>query len=394
MNADDQSDPEHRPGHSPQAGGGQDRGDIAALHAAARRLREGGIVAFPTETVYGLGADALSADAVRRVFALKGRPSNNPLIVHVSGPDMAQRVVSRWTPKADALARAFWPGPLTMVLPKDPAVPDEVTGGPGSKTVAVRAPNHPIATALLMLFGGPLVGPSANRSGHVSPTSVDHVRETFSPRDVLAIDGGECGVGIESTVLLVPVIPGMRARILRPGIIGADEIARVLGEPVDDVAPAQPPIGGDPRHAEPTRPGTAAIAQGAAEEANEAAPSDRPMLSPGTMASHYAPRTRTVMVDEVEGCDALEDLIDAGTGRAVILTHRIVTHVPPPHELVRLPARAMEYAQAIYSAMRQADRASADVIIIERPPTQSEMPGETAVWRAIADRLARATAPR
>ncbi len=379
MNADDQTDLGHNQG--------PDRGDIAALHAAARRLREGGVVAFPTETVYGLGADALSAEAVRRVFALKGRPSNNPLIVHVSGPDMAQRVVSRWTPKADALARAFWPGPLTMVLPKDPAVPDEVTGGPGSKTVAVRAPNHPVATALLMLFGGPLVGPSANRSGHVSPTSVAHVRDTFSPRDVLAIDGGECGVGIESTVLLVPVIPGMRARILRPGIIGADEIARVLGEQVDDVALAHAT---DPA----TRPGTHAHRSHDHAEANEAGPSDRPMLSPGTMASHYAPRTRTIMVDEVEGCDALEDLIDAGTGRAVILTHRIVTHVPPPHELVRLPARAMEYAQAIYSAMRQADRVSADVIIIERPPTHSEMPGETAVWRAIADRLARATAPR
>jgi L-threonylcarbamoyladenylate synthase len=379
VNADDQTDLGHIQG--------PDRGDIAALHAAARRLREGGVVAFPTETVYGLGADALSAEAVRRVFALKGRPSNNPLIVHVSGPDMAQRVVSRWTPKADALARAFWPGPLTMVLPKDPAVPDEVTGGPGSKTVAVRAPNHPVATALLMLFGGPLVGPSANRSGHVSPTSVAHVRDTFSPRDVLAIDGGECGVGIESTVLLVPVIPGMRARILRPGVIGADEIARVLGEQVDDVALAD---AADPA----TRPGTHAHRSHDHAEANEAGPSDRPMLSPGTMASHYAPRTRTIMVDEVEGCDALEDLIDAGTGRAVILTHRIVTHVPPPHELVRLPARAMEYAQAIYSAMRQADRVSADVIIIERPPTHSEMPGETAVWRAIADRLARATAPR
>ena len=173
---------------------------IKDIKEAASRLRDGGVVAFPTETVYGLGADAFSDAAVSRVFALKGRPSRNPLIVHVSGPLMAKRVTATWPVEAQRLADAFWPGPLSIVLPKRPEVPDIVTGGMGSASVAVRCPDHPTALALLYEFGSPLVGPSANLSGSISPTTAAHVRAAFSEQDVLVLDGGPCATGIESTV--------------------------------------------------------------------------------------------------------------------------------------------------------------------------------------------------
>ena len=187
-------------------GQGQHNAESPDIAAAAQRLREGRLVAFPTETVYGLGADALSEPAVARVFAAKGRPSHNPLIVHVSSIEMAQRVVKEWTREADALARAFWPGPLTLVLEKAACVPGSVTGnGPN---VAVRWPRHPVAAALIESFGGPIVGPSANPSGFVSPTTAWHVHQAFAGMDVLVLDGGPCEVGIESTV--VSLVGGTR----------------------------------------------------------------------------------------------------------------------------------------------------------------------------------------
>ncbi len=202
-------------------------GGPEAIAQGVQTLRAGGVVAFPTETVYGLGADALNADAVARVFELKGRPSDNPLIAHVAGEAMARRVVAEWTPDAQRLAERFWPGPLTLVLPRADALPEAVTaGGP---TVGVRAPAHPLTLALLEAFGGPLVGPSANRSGRISPTTPDHVEQAFADDDLPIMDGGACARGIESTVLdLTAETP----RVLRPGVVTPGEIGAVLGRDV------------------------------------------------------------------------------------------------------------------------------------------------------------------
>jgi L-threonylcarbamoyladenylate synthase len=325
--------------------------DFDTVAHAAERIRSGGVVAFPTETVYGLGADALNPEAVARVFRLKGRPSTNPLIVHVSGPSMALGVVSQWTPQADALAREFWPGPLTLVLPRGDTVPEIVTAG--SPGVAVRAPNHPLAIALLMSAGRPLVGPSANLSGRVSPTTASHVREAFDESDVMVLDGGACPVGIESTVLSIMEGP---PRILRPGVIGPDAIAAVLGEPV-----------------------------------LEGAKGDGPALSPGMLAVHYAPHTPATVADPDDVQDLLDDA-DEDADQCVVLSHRLAIEVGEPHELIRMPAGAAEYAGALYAALRAADDRAADRIIVDRPPTTSEDPAEAWVWRAIADRLRRACA--
>src|SRR5262245_53340115 len=242
------------------------------IAAAVARLRAGGVVAFPTETVYGLGADALSERAVARVFELKGRPGNNPLIVHVASAAMARDVVApgAWGREAELLSTAFWPGPLSIVLPRSAAVPANVTaGGPN---VAVRCPDHPTTLALLEAFGGPLVGPSANPSGRVSPTTAAHVREAFGD-EVMVLDGGACRAGIESTVVSLVGT----ARVLRPGVIGAGEIGRVLARDVEEA-----------RHAP-----------------QEESLASRPMESPGRLASHYAPAARTLVVESSGIIDTL-----------------------------------------------------------------------------------------
>lgn len=325
-------------------------GSFADIHEAAARLRAGRVVAFPTETVYGLGADALSEQAVARVYQLKGRPERNPLIVHVSGPEMARRVVGAWPDEADAIARAFWPGPVSMILPKAPPIPGIVTaGGP---TVAVRCPMHPVALALLFEFAGPLVGPSANLSGRVSPTAAAHVREAFSADDVLVLEGGRCTGGIESTVvdLTRPDAP----RILRPGLIGPDDLARACGRPVEYATPAAP-----------------------RDEA--------PLASPGLLDRHYAPGTPARLFAQHEW----PGILAKAAGPAVVLTHRM-RHVEPPHRMIVMPAEAQDYAAALYAGLREADALGVSAILIERPPTDGD---DAPVWRAIADRLARATSP-
>ncbi|MGH7132776.1 MAG: L-threonylcarbamoyladenylate synthase [Phycisphaerales bacterium] len=327
------------------------------LSLAVARLRDGGLVAFPTETVYGLGADALNADAVRGVFAAKGRPSHNPLIVHVTGQEMARRVVApgAWSARAEKLARAFWPGPLTLVLPRAAVVPDEVTGG--GPTVAVRCPDHPLALSLLFEFGGPLVGPSANASGRVSPTDAAHVREAFAADQVHVLDGGACQTGIESTVVDVT---SERVRILRPGVVGAHAIAHVLGEAVEE-------------HGSVIE---AADKDGAA------------LASPGMLASHYAPRTRAVLVEGPELEGLLEDYEDEAV---VVITHAL-REIEPPHELIEMPPDAGEYAARLYRALREADTRDVGLIIVERPPvSNTDAPGNAAIWAAVLDRLKRAT---
>ncbi len=320
----------------------------ADIARAVDLLRAGGVVAFPTETVYGLGADALNPEAVARVFAIKGRPATNPLIVHVSGPEMAGRVVAPggWSEDADALARAFWPGPLSLILPKAADVPDLVTAGRPS--VAVRSPDHPTALAVLYSLSRPLVGPSANVSGGISPTSAEHVRSAFDPGEVFVLDGGPCCVGIESTVL---DLTSPRPRVLRPGAIAPGDIALVLGKTID------------------TATGHVHV------ESSGAA-------SPGLSARHYAPATPTHLFTTAE---ELAELLDRTGGPSVILGMR-----EPPrgldatHAWVSMPAIAEAYARVLYGTLRAADAQRARAILVELPPA------DDGLWLAIQDRLRRA----
>jgi len=319
------------------------------LAEAVARLRAGRLVAFPTETVYGLGADALSDEAVARVFAAKGRPASNPLIVHVSDAAMARAmVVSRWPEEADRLARAFWPGPLSIVLPKHHRVPLRVTGG--GSNVAVRCPDHPLTLSLIAEFGSPIVGPSANLSGSLSPTKAGDVRDVFSQDEVFVIDGGPCRGGIESTVLMLA--DGAPA-ILRPGFIGAEAIEAVLGRKVSAAAGWKPVAG-------------------------EAAP------GPGILGRHYAPNAKAVLVDEFVAPRGM------GASAIVLVTHRPPT-TPSAVRVVRMPSRAEDYAARLYSALREADALSPALIVVERPPRYGQDSASTAIWRAIHERLERAT---
>src|SRR5947207_69544 len=194
---------------------------------AVKILRRGGLVAFPTETVYGLGADATNADAVAKIFAAKGRPATNPLIVHVAGADVARRYAADWPVAASHLAQAFWPGPLTLVVPRGATIVSQVTAG--GDTVGLRVPAHPLALELLRAFDGPVAAPSANKSNRVSPTAAQHVRDELGDAVDLVLDGGPCTVGIESTVL---DLTGERPVILRPGGVQRRKIETILG-PVD-----------------------------------------------------------------------------------------------------------------------------------------------------------------
>ncbi len=315
------------------------------IAAAVARLRAGGLVAFPTETVYGLGALALDPAAVARVFALKGRPAHNPLIVHVSGEDMARRIVADWPREASLLARAFWPGPLTLVLPRSPEVPPAVTaGGPN---VAVRCPDHPLTLALISALGQPLVGPSANPSGRVSPTSAEHVREAFTPDDVFVLDGGPCSRGIESTVLSLAATP---ARVLRPGVIGAAEIAGVIAREVHGLDTEAPGAG--------------------------------PLDSPGRLAAHYAPAAEARLVTR----DELERLLREPGRRIAVLSHEPL-EAPAPHRVEPMPRDARAYAAALYSALRRADAGAPDLIAVLAPRADGP---DAHVWEAVLDRLRRA----
>lgn len=328
---------------------------VVPIHAeslldAVRRLRAGQPVAFPTETVYGLGADAFNVEAVERVYVLKGRPRDNPLILHVADARMAaERVVAAgaWSDRAAALARRFWPGPLTLVLLRRPELPPQATAG--RNTVAVRCPAHPGAQALLGMFGSPVAAPSANRSGHVSPTTAAHVAADFaSVDDLLILDGGSCEVGIESSVVDLTSDP---PRLLRPGSITIEQLREVIG------------------HVQSPR-----------IESQDA--------SPGTAERHYAPRTPAKLVDR-------ETLVEAmrRQGRCVVLAIEgdmaaVCSQAEADRDRVTtipMPAVPEKYARRLYSALREADAFEADVILIERPPDE---PG---LWASIHDRLRRAT---
>jgi L-threonylcarbamoyladenylate synthase len=315
--------------------------DAASIARAASLLRDGRLVAFPTETVYGLGADASNAGAVRRIFAVKHRPENHPVIVHVADLDQAARWAASIPDAARALAEAFWPGPLTLIVPRAAHVDDLVTGGQPS--VGLRAPSHPVAQALLRAFGGGIAAPSANRFGHVSATTAQHVVDDLGDGVDLVLDGGASPVGIESTIVACTTSTPM---LLRPGAIGQNAIARVLGR-----APA-------------------------------ARETSAPRAS-GSLPSHYAPRTPASLVASDALLAELAQLEDRDERIAVL-----AWHTPRPDAFdglwISAPDDPRMYAHLLYANLRALDAADADAILIERVR-------DDAAWAAIADRLARAT---
>lgn len=310
---------------------------------AAALLRAGELVAFPTETVYGLGADARNPLAIARIFATKGRPADHPLIVHL--PDASH--LERWAvdiPEAACkLAAAFWPGPLTLILKRHSSVLDAITGG--QDTVGLRVPNHPLALKLLREFDGGVAAPSANRFGRVSPTTAAHVREELGDAVAMILDGGPCAVGIESTIL---DLSGSEPCILRPGMLDAAAIGGILGQ--------SPEFGGQ---------------------------QNAPRVS-GSLEAHYAPHTPLQLVAAVELAAAASHALGAGRRVAVLAAQPIALS----HEnLVWLPASAdpVQFAHDLYARLRELDAMGCDLILAATPPFDE-------AWRAVADRLHRAAA--
>lgn len=312
------------------------------IERAAALLRAGGVVAFPTETVYGLGADASNEAAVRKIYALKGRPADHPVIVHLADVRQVADWVTELPGAAHRLAERFWPGPLTLILRRAAHVLDVVTGG--QETVALRVPSHPIAQALLRAFGGGVAAPSANRFGRVSATSAAHVREEFGAALDLILDGGDSDVGIESTIV---DLSGVHPRLLRPGGIGADAVAQALGVALSD--------GG------------------------EAAP-----RAPGMLKGHYAPGTELMLVDADLAPELVRELTQQGK-RLAVLSFSPLQPVVEPLTWRVAPADAAGYAHALYANLRMLDHAGADLIVVEAPPPRPE-------WAAVLDRLQRAAA--
>lgn len=315
--------------------------DPARIEEAARLLNAGELVAFPTETVYGLGADATNPAAVARIFAAKGRPRSHPVIVHVSNFDAAREWAGSVPDAAVKLADAFWPGPLTLVLPRSGRASDAVTGGQSS--VALRAPAHPVARALLAAFGRGIAAPSANRYGRISPTRAADVREELGDRVALVLDGGDCDVGLESTI--VACLDG-RVTLLRPGSVSRSQLADVVGSVADP---------------------------------DETAP-----RAPGRQRSHYAPGTPLSVLDATDLQRVVQDALDTGERIAVLARH----DSPGTSDgLVwrRMPAAPAAYARALYAALRELDAAGAGRILVQAVPAEE-------AWAAVADRLTRAAA--
>jgi L-threonylcarbamoyladenylate synthase len=318
------------------------------IQTAVILLRAGELVAFPTETVYGLGADALNPVAVARIFAAKGRPSDHPLIVHLPAGAHLDDWARDIPEAARRLAQAFWPGPLTLILQRHPKVPDAVTGG--QDTVGLRVPKHPLALQLLAAFGSGIAAPSANRYGRISPTTAQHVREELGGRVPLILDGGPCQVGIESTIL---DLSRGRPVLLRPGGIDPEALAGVLGE----------------------RP----------EIAHQHKPEDEaaPRVS-GSHAAHYAPRTPLELVPGE--CLAAAVAARAAQGaRPAVLARRGPIEIAGEFVWLEAPADPAGYAHDLYANLRSLDYAECDVILVEAPPAAD-------AWLAVSDRLLRAAA--
>ena len=322
----------------------------AAVKSAAALLRAGEVVALPTETVYGLAANALDAKAVAKIYETKGRPTHNPIIVHVTGLEMAQRCVANWPLLADQLAAAFWPGPLTLVLPCAKEIPDNVTAG--GVTVGVRWPSHPFMQAVIRECDFPLAAPSANWSNHLSPTNAEHVRRHLGDRLKLIVDGGQSQVGIESTVLDLTVSP---PRVLRPGIIHEESLAAVIGEVQSPKSKVQSP--------------------------------DPVLRSPGLLQKHYSPKAKLVVLHWRDEADLRFQISNFKfqISNCHVIAH---THIPSGADFASvsvIPHDAEAFARALYAELHRCDAAGAELIVVEALP---ETPG----WRAIADRLHRASA--
>lgn len=298
------------------------------LKRAAQLIREGRLVAFPTETVYGLGANALDESAVERIFLAKGRPSTSPLIVHVDSVEMARSLVEAWPEAAGILAGHYWPGPLTLVLPKKALIPAAVTAG--LATVGLRMPAHPVALALIREAGVPIAGPSANRFTELSPTTAEHVRKSLGSAVDLILDAGPASVGLESTVLSLAGEP----ELLRPGMISRRDIEALIG---------------------PVRTG--------------GGPGKGAHRSPGMHPKHYSPRTAVIVVEEPQ--------LPPGRGAYVWRAQDL-----PAARRVRMPHGAREYAARLYGVLHELDAEGFDWIAVEKPPAGPE-------WAAVHDRLRR-----
>ncbi len=329
--------------------------DAQQIGRAVDLLRAGELVGMPTETVYGLAADALNVAAVNKIFAAKGRPADHPLIVHLPDVEHMPRWARAIPKEAIALARAFWPGPLTLILKREDGVLDAVTGG--QDTVGLRVPDHPVALALLRAFDSGIAAPSANRFGRISPTTAGHVADELGDRVALILDGGACEVGIESTILdLSRDVPA----ILRPGAISAEDIARVIGR--------EPQV-------------RCVIEETSCDEEDKPESDGRPRVS-GSLAAHYAPRTPLQLAPTAQLAEIAATLAAEGS-RVAVLAHGCAD----PHDARLLwraaPADAAGYAHELYANLRDLDASGADFIIVETLPDRIE-------WQPIRDRLGRA----
>jgi L-threonylcarbamoyladenylate synthase len=314
---------------------------------AAAVIRAGGLVAFPTETVYGLGADALNEDAVRKIFLAKERPADDPLIVHIASASQLPQLARQIPQRAWDLIERFWPGPLTLVLPKTERVPTVTTGG--LDTVAVRMPSHPVAKRLIELSAVPIAAPSANRFGRPSPTIAKHVWEDLHGRIDLILDGGPTPIGVESTVLDLTVDPPM---VLRPGGVTLEELRAVLGD----------------------------------VQMLDAAHTEAAKRSPGTRSRHYAPRAQVLLVEQGAAEAALKELSGKRVGVLVYLTRSLSVYGEGQGEviIIQMPRSLKAYARRLFAVLRELDEQGVDVIVVEKLQ-------ERGLGRAIMDRLRRAS---
>lgn len=326
-----------------------------AIDQAAQRLIDGGLVAFPTETVYGLGADAENPEAIAQIYAAKQRPTGHPLIVHLAPDADLEYWMGPVSQQARALADAFWPGPLTVIVPRAPHVPAAVSGG--QPTIGLRCPSHPVARALLSRFAalktggqGGVAAPSANKFGHVSPTRAEHVRTEFPELDesrLLVLDGGPSAVGIESTIIDISAGASALPRVLRPGHILPAQIAEVLGVMPGGVHRASPQVS-------------------------------------GTLKAHYAPRTPLILSKPQDLSAAIQSVYQPGKRLAALVFQRPAESTAVV-DYLECDEDAAAYARALYGVLRSLDQKGYDTLIIEHPP-------ETPEWRAVNDRLGRAAA--
>lgn len=319
-----------------------ERADIAR---AVELLREGRLVAFPTETVYGLGADATNSESLARLYAVKGRPTDHPVIVHLGAQASLDDWAHQISQSARDLAAAFWPGPLTLVLHAEAQVSRRATGG--LDTVGLRVPSHPMARELLDRFGSGVAAPSANRFGRVSPTTAAAVRSDLSDDVDLVLDGGACAVGVESTIV---DCTGPVARVLRPGAVTIEEITGVIGE--------RPLIGGSTR-------------------------------APGTLPSHYAPKAVVELATRSELANRAHEWVAQGRRVGVLAQDADIDTAEMPFQAVTLATITTvdEYAHSLYAALRNADRVGVDVVLAVAPPSAG-------IGAAVADRLGRAAGGR